>query len=230
MKNLILGNRLSSVAGLVRRGAVLADIGTDHAYLPIYLLTTGKISFAYCTDINEGPLKNAEEGLREAGLLTSAKLLLTSGAKGLENLGITDYCICGMGGELIADIISASPHLSATGLRLILQPMTRQEKLRGYLWDNGFKIYREVYSFEADKSYVAMVAEYIGERVEFSPLDAYFGKNLEDSGTWSCDKARFVKMKADALRKIAEGKRAGGASDAVELQLLSALREQYGAV
>ena len=229
MKNFIIGNRLLSVSRLVRRGAVLADIGTDHAYLPIYLMKQGIISFAYCTDINRGPLKNAEEGLREAGLLGSAELILTSGAEGLSRLGITDYAVCGMGGELIAEIISAAPHMKDPEVRLLLQPMTKPERLREYLWSSGFRIAEECYSYEADKYYVAFLAEYIGERVEFSPLDAYFGKELGHSALWSAEKRGYISSRAAALKKIALGKAAGGASDKYERELLSALRESYGA-
>ena len=126
MKNSALNARLLSVAELTRQDAILADIGTDHAYLPLFLLDSGKIKFAYCCDINEGPLASARKNAEERARLGETDFILTNGATVLSGKGITDYAICGMGGELIADIIERAPHLKDVGLNLILQPMTKQ--------------------------------------------------------------------------------------------------------
>ena len=146
-----LNARLLSAAELTRQGACLADIGTDHAYLPLFLLSEGRISFAYATDINEGPLSSARKNAEEYAFADKMEFILTDGAAALRGKGITDYTICGMGGELIRDIIDRAEHLKDAGVNLILQPMSRQEKLREYLASHGFRIVKESYSYDAGK-------------------------------------------------------------------------------
>lgn len=230
MRNISIGSRLLSVAGLVRRGAVLADVGTDHAYLPIYLLKTGGIARAFCTDINEGPLRSAEENLKKEGLLGKAEIFLTSGCIGLEGKGITDYTICGMGGELIADIISVSEHLRNAELRLVLQPMTKAEQLRKFLWQEGFLIEKEVYSLEDGKSYVAMLAHFCGEPIACSPSDMWFGKELLMPELWSFEKRKYIASRQSVLKKIIAGKLAGGEENPPEEKILSEFYEGYGEI
>ena len=170
-----LNARLFSVAELVRQGAVLADIGTDHAYLPIFLLERGRITHAILSDINRGPLASARENAEEHGLIDRVTLVLSDGAASLSESGATDYAICGMGGELIASIIDAASHLCSPDINLLLQPMTRQAHLRRYLYSHGFRIIREVYSTEGDKHYVVMQVRYVGERVELDDCEAELG-------------------------------------------------------
>ena len=210
---------------MVRRGAVLADIGTDHAYLPIYLLKEGIITRAVCSDVNRGPLASAEENLREEGLLASAELYLTSGAAELRGKGITDYAICGMGGELIADIIREAPALKERNIRLILQPMTKPEMLREYLAANGFDIIEERFSFDEGKYYVALLCEYSGTVREISPYDAYFGAFSTGEIT---DEAHigYVRARAAALEKIIKGKKSAGKDFSEEQALVDTLSQK----
>ena len=170
-----LNARLFSVAELVRQGAVLADIGTDHAYLPIFLLERGTIRHAYLADVNSGPLASARENAAEHGLLDKVTLVLADGAASLSESSATDYAICGMGGELIASIIDAAPHLRCGEIRLLLQPMTRQAHLRRYLYENGFNIEREVYTTEGDKHYVVMQVRYVGVSRTIDDAEAEIG-------------------------------------------------------
>ena len=225
MKNKRLGSRLLSVSSMVRRGAVLADIGTDHAYLPIYLLKQGIISRAVCSDINEGPLASARENLIEEGLLGSAELVLTSGAAALSDRGITDYAVCGMGGELIADIIGAAPAMRGRGVRLILQPMTKHECLRAYLAAEGFRVLEEKYSCDEGKYYTALSAEFLAEPRAITEYEAYFGAGTEGDIT---DSARlgYINARASALKKIILGKRGAGVDFSAEQALLDELYEK----
>ena len=209
MSDTKLNGRLCSAASFVRQGAVVADIGTDHAYLPIFLLKAGISPRAFAADINEGPLKKAEENICAAGLSDKIECRLLDGAAGLSGLGITDYAICGMGGELIADIIERAPHLKDKGIRLILQPMSRQEHLRSYLLSTGFSLIGEAYSSDSGKDYLCLLAEYSGERKELSLSDAYLPvKGVRLFGKESM--LRYYKNKRASLLKAASGKELGG--------------------
>ena len=94
----------------MRQGAVFADIGTDHAHLPIFLLKTGKIARAVAADVNEGPLDRARRNAMSEGVAEKIDFRLANGLAGMDELGLTDIAICGMGGELIAAILSGIEH------------------------------------------------------------------------------------------------------------------------
>ena len=170
-----LDPRLAGAAGYVRRGAYFADIGTDHAYLPVFLSQSGVIARAIASDIAEGPLANAARTVREAGLSDRISLRLTDGLTGLENEGVTDIAICGMGGEVIADILSRAPFVRNGSVRLILQPMTRAAHLREYLAREGFRVVSETVTLSRGKVYACLCAEWTGIPYSLSPAEAELG-------------------------------------------------------
>ena len=223
MKTARLTPRLSCAAEFVRRGAVFADVGTDHAYLPIFLLEEGKISRAVCSDINEGPLLNAENNAREHGLSDKMEFILTDGAEALSGKGITDIALCGMGGELIADIIEKAPYLKNESLNLILQPMSKQAHLRRYLASRGFKISEEKYTTEGKHNYVTMLAKYVGAPYEISALEAEIGYPSYDFSE-NAARLSYVLERERALLKSLKGKELGGISDSGESELLLAIK------
>ena len=171
-----LDPRLRAAAEYVRQGAVLADIGCDHALLPVFLLGSGKIKHAICADIAEGPLSVAEKNIVKNGFSDRTTMIKTNGLCGLGSLGITDITICGMGGELIADIIDSADFVKNSDIRLILQPMSRPEKLRSFLWENGFQIDDEKYCRAQGKIYCCLCAHYTGESYTYSAPEAELGK------------------------------------------------------
>ena len=217
--------RLLSAASLVRQGALFADIGTDHAYLPIFLLSEGKIDSAFATDINEGPLSKASENIREAGFCDRVELMLTDGAASLSGRGITDYAICGMGGELIADIIESAPHLYHSEVNLILQPMTKEAHLRRFLYTSGFSVVSESYSYDAGKYYVTLLARYTGTPVSISDTEALLGKR-EALHIGREEELGYFKSKLRSLKKTAEGKIRGGEDNPREIPLLASVAER----
>ena len=221
MKNAI-GDRLLSAAEFVRQGAYLADVGTDHAYLPLLLLTEGKIRRAILTDINEGPLASARKNAEESGFLDKVSFKLTSGAKELSDLGITDYSICGMGGELIADIIKDAPHLKSQSVRLILQPMTKEGHLRRFLAKEGFSIIAEAYSSDAGKFYVCFAVEYTGEIRELDDFDAEFG-DVRTRAEFSEAQVGYLNTKKRALERAVVGKERGGQNIDADKKMLEEL-------
>ena len=135
-----LDNRLLAVASCVEKGAYLADIGTDHAYLPIHLLREGIISGAVACDINAGPIESARMHIAAAGYSDRIDTLLTDGLYGVEPYAPDDILIFGMGGDLIVKILSEAPWIKNERIGLILQPMSRVSTLRQWLCENGFLI------------------------------------------------------------------------------------------
>ena len=230
MIGITLDDRLLSAAEYVRQGAHLADIGTDHALLPIFLLLSGRVTSAVLADINEGPLSAARENVVAHGLSDRVEYRLTDGCAALSGLGITDYTICGMGGELIADIIDRAPHLMCEGVRLILQPMTRQATLRRYLAEHGFTIKSERYTYAQGKYYVTMLAEYTKEKTVLTDTMAELGYSPEVLGKEA--HLGYLKGKLRSYLREKNGKTAGGSYhgelDAVILAAEEKIREYEG--
>lgn len=165
--------RLMTAVPYVRPGHLVADIGTDHAYLPIYLceqkclspVTTpgGETLCAIAADINKGPVERADQHIAAAGMTKYIRTVQTDGLHGLDVYDPDDIIIFGMGGELIAYILESSPWVNREGRRLILQPMTHAEKLREYLLSAGYAIIGETLSREGDRIYQTIGAEPAGE-------------------------------------------------------------------
>lgn len=225
MRKAGLDGRLLSAAEFVRAESVLADVGTDHGYLPVFLLTEGRVSRAVLSDINEGPLSSAEENVRSAGLSHLCEFRLTDGCRELYGLGITDYAICGMGGELIADIIEHAPHLKDENVRLILQPMTKQAHLRTYLSQAGFTTLGESYSEQGGKYYVCICSEYRGKASELTCAEAELGIPPRDPGQVSFY-VGYLSAKLASYRRALEGKRSGGEPCDRELEVVSAIEQK----
>lgn len=155
--------RLSLCADMVRRGSRLADIGTDHGYLPIELCLSGRIPSALACDINPLPLHSAEENIARFGLSGIIQTRLSDGLAEVASEEADDIVIAGIGGELIRDILSAAPWVKDGSKRLILQPMTRHAELIKWLYENGFEILRQDAVYDEGKYYTALAARYTGE-------------------------------------------------------------------
>lgn len=215
--------RLLAAASFVRPGAVFADIGTDHAYLPLHLLQQGRITRAIAADIGEGPLSRARAHIAASGMAGRVETVLTNGLQGLEHHGLTDIAICGMGGELIVDILSASPFVREAGIRLILQPMTRAATLRRYLASEGFAILAERPCRAAGRVYTCLCVEHDGVRRTLTPAEAEVGCPLCESEE---ERDCFAELLARRITALQEKKRAlEGASltDEEDEALLAAL-------
>lgn len=217
------GARLRAAADFVRQDAVFADIGTDHAYLPLFLLKEGRIRHAVCADIAKGPLDAARMHAAGAPYLSRMEFVLTDGLDGLFDRGLTDIAICGMGGELIADILARAPFVREGDVRLILQPMTRQELLRRSLSEGGFSVLREAYTVEAGRPYVTMCVRYTGVRRVLTPSEAVLGMPpaaSEDAAPYRA----FLMQKERALARAVDGLTTGGCPCEEERAMLLAVR------
>ncbi len=180
MADFKISKRLCTAASLVRDGAVVADIGTDHAYLPIYLALNGKIKSAIASDINEGPIERAKENIHKYNLEEMIQARVAPGLEGIEKFKPTDIVICGMGGELIVKILEASQYVRNKNVRLVLQPMTTARELREYLQD-GFSTIAEKIVFEDNKIYQILCVQYVGGFEPLSNIELELGKlNIQD--------------------------------------------------
>ena len=150
MKKLELTPRLQAVADFVPEGARLADIGTDHAYLPVSLLLKGHIPSAVAADVKKGPLDHARQTAQEYGCTEKITFRLCDGLKDVKSYETDAIAIAGMGGETIIDILSAVKWVKEKELPVILQPMSRQPELRRWLWQNGYEIQEETLVQEGD--------------------------------------------------------------------------------
>ena len=185
MEKIKLDQRLLACAQFVRKGSRLADIGTDHAYLPTYLVQSGKISLAYACDINENPLQSAKETIQKYGVQDQIELRLCNGLERIEKQEIDDIVIAGMGGELIIEILSACDYIKSENLRHILQPMSKAHLLRRFLCENGFEILDETACASNGKIYTVLCCEYTGETGENNDKFYYFGRLIEKTDEYS---------------------------------------------
>ncbi len=229
MMRIALDDRLLSAAKFVRQGAIFADIGTDHAHLPIFLLKEGRISRAICSDINAEPLAKARENASAAGLLSKTEFYQTDGVRALSGLGITDYAICGMGGELIARIIEEAEELKNPAVRLILQPMSRQGELRRALARLGFSVLSESYSESRGKHYVCICAEFTGDEKEISDIQAGIGEYFPDNENLS-SQISYLKAKKQAILRRIDGKKKSDISLDYDEALLRATEERLAII
>lgn len=166
--------RLKYISELVSDGKKIADIGTDHGYIPISLLLDKKISFAILSDINRGPLNNAKKEVTKNNVQNFVDLRLGSGMETLRDGEVDQVIIAGMGGILISEIIEKKIELSKNLDKLILQPMQAPEELRRYLSKNGFKIIDEHFVREDHRIYEIIEAVYDKELLTEKQVDEDF--------------------------------------------------------
>lgn len=168
-----LSPRLAAIAAQVPSGARLADIGTDHAYLPTALLLEGAIPSAVASDVNEGPLERGRLTARQAGVEDRIQFRLCDGLAGLDRDQADTVVIAGMGGELIARILSAAPWTRE--VLLLLQPMTAQPELRRWLTENGYRIEKETLAREGEKLYVVLTVR-SGQDTPYTLAELWAGR------------------------------------------------------
>ena len=190
-----LSVRLLSVASMVTEGTIAADVGTDHGYVPIYLVKNNICKSAYALDVNEGPLAKAKENIRKENLQDSIEAILSDGLLGLENHKVDSVIIAGMGGLLITKILNEAPNKDAIS-EFVISPHRDIDTVRKTIIGFDFLIADEKIVKDAGKYYFIIKAVntklyesgqlkgnhikdyemYIGET--YSDFDYYFGKRL----------------------------------------------------
>ena len=173
----MISKRLELVASFVPQGAILLDVGSDHAYLPIDLVERGKIKSAIAGEVVEGPYQSAVKNVEAHGLKEKIQVRLANGLAAFEETDqVSVITIAGMGGRLIARILEDGLDKLANVERLILQPNNREDDLRIWLQDNGFQIVAEIILEEAGKFYEILVVE--AGQMKLSASDIRFGPFL----------------------------------------------------
>ncbi|MBR4868463.1 MAG: SAM-dependent methyltransferase [Clostridia bacterium] len=158
-----LDNRLQLVADMIDQNSVVADIGTDHAYLPVYLVEAGIIPSAIAADLRPGPLEHAKTTVEAARLQEKILLRLSDGLDGFQPYEADCVVMAGMGGILITQLIKRAEWLRDTTKTLVLQPMTDASLLRTFLAENGFAIVNERATSDKKYCYTVIKAVYNGE-------------------------------------------------------------------
>ncbi len=161
---------------MVRRGNTVADIGTDHAYLPAYLVLNDISPKALACDVRKGPLDNAKKTVEQYGIADKIILRLSDGFDEIKPFEAQDFVMCGMGGTLMEELVSRTEWLKDTSKRIIVQPQSHAEDIRRYFVQNGFEILFEDACIDSGKIYCAMAAEYTGKTTERKNSYIYTGR------------------------------------------------------
>ena len=170
-------------ASLVTAGYRLADVGTDHGYIPIYLLQQKKIPAAIAMDINEGPLERAKEHIALYGLQAYIQTRLSDGVAALKPGEVEAVLIAGMGGGLVMHILKDGEKVCQSAKELILQPQSEIERVREFLREEGYTILAEDMVYEDGKFYPMMKVQYQGEKAQKASeksSDLSTGENVEE--------------------------------------------------
>ncbi len=185
-------------------GERVVDVGTDHAYLPLYLVSSGKCSHAVASDIAEGPLSKAAETVK--GYEDRIRLVLADGMSGVSEDEADCIVIAGMGGDMIAHIIGDSGW-SFEGKTLVLQPMTKLPELRKWLWEAGFSVLDESLSEDSGTLYRTMKAVR-ARSVKPEAWELWAGKPLFERNDPLL--GRWLDKCIASLRRACDGMIAGG--------------------
>lgn len=177
MRKVQISKRLETVAGFVRKGNVLADVGCDHGYIPIYLLQKKQIPHAIAMDVNQGPLLRAKEHIRDWGLENYIETRLSDGVQALQPEEAQSVVIAGMGGPLMEKILLEGKEVLQTVEELILQPQSEIGHFRKFLAEQGYRITTEDMVKEEGKYYPMMKAVH-GQMKYASNAQYLYGREL----------------------------------------------------
>lgn len=175
LNNPKLSKRLQAIYDMVPQSNVLADIGSDHAMLPISLVLNGKVTRAYASEVNEGPYEATVKNIEKYGVNNYVTAVLSDG---ISELGkdVTTISICGMGGSLIADILDKDKEKLEAVETLVLQPNNNEENARIWLMNNGYEIIFEKIVEEDDRFYEIIKA--VKGKINYNKEELFFGPIL----------------------------------------------------
>ena len=223
-----LSQRLSSVASMVTAGNCLADVGTDHGYVPIYLYERKIIPHAIAMDVNKGPLERAALHIAESGMKEAIETRLSDGLTALKPGEADSVVVAGMGGPLIIRILSAHPEITESLKELILQPQSEISEVRIWLYEQGYEIVEEHMVFEDGKYYPMFKAVKNPEAEKLTNLEYKYGKIsvLGEPEVLRAYLVREIANKQNILQKLSEETTEKSKGRAVEIKALLAELEE----
>lgn len=196
MDTVKLTPRLQCVADCVKKCNLLADIGTDHAYIPIYTVQKGIASKAIASDVVKGPLKIAADNIKSHGLEDRITPALANGLDSAKDADV--IIIAGMGGKLICTILDDNMDIAKNADYMVIQPMTCSYELRKYLHENGFMITDERLAKEEDKIYNIMVVKKGNEKFD-DEFYYHIGKKLFENHDQLL--SEYIRIRAKVIKK-----------------------------
>ena len=199
-----LKGRLKTIAEQIPQCSILADIGTDHGYIPIYAVINNLCKKALAADLRPGPLKMASANISKYGLKDSVETRLGDGLEPIKLNECDTIIIAGMGGVLIRDILSASLEKAQAAETLLLQPNNAVEALRKWLYESGFDIKNEIIAFDAGKLYCIIKARWTGKPCVKDEFTYYIGEKIFEGNQPYLRK--YLKKKLKELEVIIKGR------------------------
>lgn len=171
--------RLSTLAQMVDQGGRIADIGTDHAYLPIQLVKEGKVDYAIASDVAAGPLENAEKDIVTAGLKNKIETRMGSGLETISKEDRIDtVVIAGMGGKLMTNILNKAWSKNFHFVTLILEPNVGEPGVREWLSAHKYQIINEKIIAEAGHIYELIKAQEVENTISLTDRQIFFGPKI----------------------------------------------------
>ncbi len=218
MRELALQPRLQLLADMVPAGSRLADVGTDHGYLPVYLLQQRRISRAIASDIVDGPLQHARQTAAEYEV-DGIDFRLCPGLDAIAPHEADTVVIAGMGGETIQAILTAAPWTADGSHLLLLQPMTKVEYLRKWLVDNGYAFTEERLVWDKDHLYPVFAVRG-GTQPPLTAAQQYGGVLLDGDPLYGA----YLDERIGKLQKAVEGlQKSSAVESAVKVKKLTEL-------
>lgn len=196
-----LSMRLSAVADMVTITGILADVGTDHGYIPVFLAGEKRIQRAIAMDVNQGPLERAQEHIRQYGLEDRISTRLSDGLDALKPEEADSIVIAGMGGALMKRILAQGEEVAKTAKELILQPQSEIMEFRRFLWEHSYETTEENMVFEDGKYYPMMRVIFCDKKQKEPDILAlkYGGKLLQQKHPVLCQYLQWQKKQKEQI-------------------------------
>jgi len=199
---MLIRGRLALIASKVPKCSCVCDVGTDHAYIPIYLIKNDICSRAIASDLTPGPIETAKRNIEFFGLNSDIETRVGYGLSTLKKNEADVIVIAGMGGVLIAEILEKDIDKAKSASALVIQPMNAIEVTRKWLYDNGFEIFDEELVREGRKIYNVIVAKWTGHTRKVAEVYYYIGEMLEKKRDPLLKE--YIIRKANTLKNILE--------------------------
>ena len=228
-----IDDRLMAICTMVGRCSVLLDIGSDHAYVPVWLFQNGRIERAVISDVNEGPVQAARRNIENFGFYDRCEFIVSDGFENTDVKDVDTACICGMGGELISDIIENNLDRAKSVSTLILQPMNSVSTVRKCLYRNGFSITGEDLVRDGSRFYTVIRAVPEREDREFDEIFFEIGYFLFEHGHENyAEYLDYIIAKHETIIRNCRGRQTENARKALEdslgyIELITEVKETY---